>query len=436
MTRRAGAGVRFFCCLAFSASASAAPATAPQPPSAAELKRASKHAATVEAAALAAKSTAEQEQSEVAKLATTHKALAAAVAAAKSALNAHAAKASSAYRAPRPGLKPPKHPELPKVSALKAARTEYSAVLDSISSLAKARAELAANEAQLAAHADAAATAAANSKAAVADLEGAAKLLKSAVKGSAASPEKERSDAAATQLKNARAAASSAASLAQKARTASGMTSTSSLATKQAASKREEAQLEQQRLAADATLKDVVERLRLQSPEVPGCDLRKMPWRDMTYPWLPWGTRQNAATFKAGQWLCDEPNPDECNGSAPGIGDIVPGPDSAVAFGDLDGDGKPEAAVHVLQFCCDVSGFIVMFFKQDSDCHLDYVGSAGFTNANGTIEGGAFVIDEPYARGGENIGLGGVSGRHHQEWRIVGGKLKLTKSVKTVVPLQ
>lgn len=83
--------------------------------------------------------------------------------------------------------------------------------------------------------------------------------------------------------------------------------------------------------------------------------------------------------------------------------------------------------------CCDVSEVELLVFKQDADCHLDYVDSISLTNSTGLIQGGAIVADLPFARPGENMGVGQATGREHAEWRLVAGKLKKTKSVKTVV---
>lgn len=389
--------------------------------------------ANTEAAATEAKQKTEALAAEVAALAVQHKALAAALKKSNDELAQHLRNGQTAYTRPLP---PPanskKAPPLPKLASLKKARLEYASFVQSNGAVAKDLAALRKNEADLEQRAEAAAQVAAAAEVAVKDTQADAALLKTAGSGKTASaPAKSAADLAATQLKTARAAITGATAAARKARAGSGFASAAAYATRQSKLTLDAEQTKTKLSLVEATLHDVDARLALQNPAVPKCDLRRVPWRDMTYPWLPWGTRKNALKLKEGVWVCDEPNPDDCVGSFPSVSGE--GPDDLIELGDLDGDGKPEAALTIATFCCDVSGSEVLFFKQDADCHLDFLGEVSLMNATGTIVGGAFVADLPFPRKGETFGVDAVTGREHAEWRFVQGKLTKTKSVKTVI---
>ena len=409
----------------------------PPLPSANELKKAAKHVASAETATLEAKQKVEALASEVTALAVQHRALDADLKKSKTARDAHFRAAQAAYTTPKAPINPPKKaPPLPKLESLKKAQLEYTAFVQADATVAKGQAALSKNEADLEHHAEIAAQAAVEAEAAAKAAEAdAASLKRAAADKTAPATAKAEAELAATQLKNAKAASSSTGAASRKARSGSGFASVAAFTTRTASVAHEADQARQKQAVAEATLREVNAKLALQNPPVPGCDLRRVPWANMTYPWLPWGTRQNPLKMHEGAWVCDEPDPSTCPGP-PNVGDVSGEPDSALVLGDLDGDGKPEAALHIMTFCCDVSGIEVLFFKQDAECRLEYLGDLSLINSSGTIVGGAFVADLPFARHGENLGLGAVSGREHAEWRFVQGKLRQTKSVKTVVPIE
>lgn len=399
-------------------------------------KQAAHEAASAEAAALEAKNGAERLAAEAVTLADQHRALASSLAVSRAELGKHWRTAQSAYTLPKTAVPVGKPAPLPKLSALKTAKSEYEAFIHASSAVVKDERTLRASEARLEEHAEAALTSASSAKTAAQQAQDSAAALHKVQAEKPAPPNaKAAAELADAQLKSARGAATTAAALAQKARSKSGFSTAAAYTSKQTAAASDAEKAKAQLALANATLREVDARLSLQNPEVPGCDWHKVPWRDMTYPWLPWGTLKHALQLKDGAWVCDEPDHDNCVGP-PNLGDISPGPDSALILGDLDGDGKPEAALQLLTFCCDVSSFEVLIFKQDAQCHLEYVDEISFANSSASFSGGALVADLPFARQGENMGLGAVSGMEHAEWRLLNGKLRKTKSVKSVAPLQ
>lgn len=416
----------------------AAPSAPAAPPTPSDLRRATRNIASVEASSAVAKQKAEALASDLGALALQHKVLDAALKKSKADLALHLRTGQTAYATPKaPPVPSKKTPPLPKLASLKKAKLEYAAFVQSNVVVGKDLTALLKNEADLEQQAEAANQIATAAETAVKDAQADAALLKTAAADKAApAPAKAAAELAATQLKSVRMAATAATAAARKARSGSGFASATAFATRKAAATRDREQDLVKAKLVEATLQDVDARLALQNPAVPKCDLRRVLWRDMTYPWFPWGTLQHGMKLKDGLWVCDEPNPDQCSGSWPAVSDVAEGPDSALVLGDLDGDGKPEAALHVTTFCCDVTGVEVLLFKQDAECRLDFLGDVSLTNSSGTIVGGAFVADQPFARKGENIGLGAVSGREHVEWRLVRGKLTKTKSVVTVVPIE
>jgi hypothetical protein len=408
----------------------------PPPASAGELKRAARQVESAEAKALDAQQKVDALAKEAVALAAQHRTLVDAVKKAKAELARHLRAGQQAYSLPPAPAKPSKKPPpLPKLKALKTGKTEYAEVLSLSAAATKAYAALSENEAALEQRAEAAGDVSNSNDAALKDAQTAAVTMKTAAAAKDAPPPfKTAAQDAANKLKNARAAATAAMALSRKARTSSGFASPKAYATRVASLAKEREQLQKSQQLADVTLKDVVARLALQNPPVPGCDLRKVPWRDMAYPWVPQGDSWAPLRLHGGAPVCESANKDECP-YTPSLGDVSDGADSVLTLGDLDGDGKPEAALHLLEACCDVSSVAVLFFKQDAECHLEFLSSIDLINSSGSILGGAFVADMPFARPGENIGLGAVSGREHAEWRLVQGQLRKTKSVKTTVKL-
>ncbi len=395
-----------------------------------------KRAASAHALALAAQISAQKAADAVTPLAAQHKPLSAALGTERAAFTKHLHAAQTAYPPHAASAKPSTKPApLPKLESLLTAKTEGEAAVQASSAALKSEAALHANEAQLELLAEAAADAAANAKSAAQETQDSATLLVAQAKpAGATAAAKAAADLAQTQEKEAKAAATSAASAAGKARASAGTASKAAFAARQAADARGDEQAKQQQATLQSSLREVDAALALQNPAVPGCDLHKVPWQSMTYPWFVYGGFKQPLTLKDNVRVCDETEPDGCTGP-PAIAaretDQTPSP----LFGDMDGDGKPEAALELITFCCDVSGFEVLFFKLDPQCHLRYLGSASdIANAQGALVNGAYVIDMPWARPGENLGLGAVTGVEHAEWRLVNGQIKKTVSVKKKAP--
>jgi len=398
-------------------------------PSMLELKRVAQGVTNARATALASLEKAAAEAAAVTPLATNHKRLTSALTAERAELGKHLRRAQAAHplrTAPAPKAKP--GAALPKLDLLKTAKLEYETVLHESADEKKIAAELRNNDDELARHVESTSDWAASAHDAATEAQGGAALLSSeAKKASNDVARKEAAQLARAQATEALAAAKSALTNASTARTASGIASKAAYLTRKSAEAQDDEKAQQRLAAVRLTVLEVTKALAQQNPVIPACDLSKVPWQDMAYPWLELESSGEPVTFHAGVRVCDQPNSDECSQATPSLGDLV--------FGDLDGDGKPEAALHVMTQCCDVSVVTVLFFTRDAQCHLQQLGSVELVNSTGTIVGGAFVADVPFARHGENIGLGAVTGREHAEWRWLKGQLRKTVSVKTVVPL-
>ncbi len=423
----------------WTASALPAPAgTAAKPvESAVDEKALARRVASAHARALAAQDKAKKAADAVASLAEQNKPLRAALSTQDADLAKHTRAAQSAYPVRSAPPKPSKKPSpLPKLESLKTAKTEYEAAVQASRAASKTQIALRRNEEQLELEVEAAEDSAAIAKSAAEEAQGNAALLATQAKrATATTASKSATDVAQAQLKEAKAAALSAGSAATKARSSSGSPSKAGYAKKKADAAREDEKAKQQLATLEVTLREADSALATQNPAVPNCDLAKVPWQNMTYPWFPFGSQGHPLTLKDNVRVCDEPNPDECYGP-PNIASSLadqPGP----LLGDLDGDGKPEAVLELATFCCDVSGYEMLFFQLDPQCHLRYLGGVSeIANAQGAIVNGAYVVDMPWARPGENLGLGAVSGVEHAEWRLVKGQIKKTVSVKKVKPPQ
>jgi hypothetical protein len=381
---------------------------------------------------------------DVDKLIPKRTALEAAIKDAQKAFDQHwraATKAVPALKGAAPATAPAaankKRTKPPPVEAFATGRTEYAAAATEGRTVLEKRAELVKFWEELQRLTAASADAAAKAKSADKDAQTAAKALgAAAVKAKSAAPKDPADPAAkaaaelsaqAEQAKKAaleaHTAAAAAATDVTKIRTLSGFGSAAALTAKKATAAKADTALREKLSSGKATSMNVDNTLALWSPKIRDCDLRKVDWKNMTYPWIPYGTSSKPLKLTNGAYVCDEPKQENCPGKPPSVKEPL--------YGDLSGDGAPAAVVEVFVGSGDAPVYDVLVFGKDSECRLRLVGEMPSQTNTGTITGNAYTADLPYAKKkGENVGAGTATGVEHQEWRIVKGALKRLVDVK------
>jgi hypothetical protein len=351
----------------------------------------------------------------------------------------HAAQAAyplSPIVPPPAPAKPGKKKPLPKVESLRTAKTEYGEVGRVGAALFTDGAALRRADDEAAQQSEAATGAASQAKSSSKDAQEQAKAVAKQAQDSAQAAKKDKSNAATqaalglkaeadlarADAKEAQAAATAADQEASKSRTLSGLGTAQAYAAKKAAADKDEDKLKTNLESARRTLKEVDAALDAQSPLIKGCDLRNVDWKNMTYPWYPYGTKEKPLKLTDGFYVCDEEHAEDCPQMAPSI--------ETPLFGDLAGDGSQNVAVEISIEFPELQFYDVMFFGKEADCHLRFLGSTPRQTTNGAIQGHAYVADLPYAKRGESMGLGSETGVEHVEWRLIKGKLKQTVDVK------
>jgi hypothetical protein len=378
---------------------------------------------------------------DVDKLVSKRTALEAAIKEAQKAFDLHwraATKAVPALKGSAPATAPAaankKRTKPPPVASYVSGKLEYAAAATAGRTVLEKRAEIVKFWEELQRQTASSAEAAAKAKSADKDAQTAAKALAAAAaKAKRAAPKDPESPAAKTalelaaQAEQAKAAAleahtaeAAAAAGATKIRTLSGLASAAALAAKKAAADRADTALRTKLSSGKATSMNIDNTLATWSPKIKDCDLRKVDWKNMTYPWVPYGTASKPLKLTNGAYVCDEPKQSDCPGKPPVIKEPL--------YGDLSGDGSPAAVVEVFIGKGDAPLYDVLVFGKDSDCRLYLVGELPSQTNTGTLAGNAYAADLPYAKKGEKPGT--ATGVEHQEWRIVKGALKRVVDVK------
>lgn len=337
-----------------------------------------------------------------------------------------ALKGSAPATPPTAGNK--KRTKPPPVDAFASGKSEYTLAATAGRTVLEKRAEVVKFWEELQRQTAAGADAASKAKSADKDAQTAARALAAAAAKAKLAASKDPAAAAdlATKAEQAKAsaleahtAATAAATDATKIRTLTGLGSATALSTKKAAADRADTALRTKLSSGKATSMNIDNTLALWNPKIQGCDLRKVDWKNMTYPWIPYGTASKPLKLTRGAYVCDEPKPEKCPGVAPSLKEPL--------YGDLSGDGSEVAIAEIFIGSGDAPLYDVLVLGKtgkDADCRLRLIGEMPSQKATGAIAGNAYTADLPYPK------KKGENGIEHQEWRIVKGALKRVVDVK------
>ena len=323
---------------------------------------------------------------------------------------------------------------LPRVEALQTAKKEYAEVLKAGAALSKYNAALQRAEEDANRKNDAASEAAASAKGVAREAQENAKTDSKLAKDSDDLAKKQKTDTAAkaaqamkahaetvnADAKEAQAASAAAEQEAGKSRALFGLAGPA-FAAKKAVAQKDDAKLKADLEAAQRTALVVERELNLQSPAIKGCDLKNVDFKNMSYPWIPYGSAAKPLKLTNGSYVCDEANESDCPGTPPGIEEAL--------IGDLVGDGSQHAVVQIFEGSTDAPAWEILFFVKDADCHLRLLKDEPYTSRTGEITGHTFAADLVYAKKGQNIGFGDATGLMHSEWRVVKGQVKRTDKI-------
>ena len=342
-----------------------------------------------------------------------------------------ALKGSAPATAPAPTKKRTKPPP---TEAYTTGKAEYAAAATAGRTILEKRAELVKFWEELQRQTAASADLVTKAKAADKDAQTASKALgAAAAKAKRAAPKDPESPAAkaaaelssqADQAKatalEAHTSAVAATTDATKIRTVTGLGSPAALKTKVTTAEKADTALRAKLASGKATSMNIDNTLAAWNPKVRDCDLRKVDWKNMTYPWIPYGKAPKPLKLTNGAYVCDEPKQADCPGAPPNVKEPL--------YGDITGDGSAAAVVEVFIGSSDAALYDVLFFGKDADCRLHITGEIPTQKNTGTIAGNAYAVDLRYPKPGEKIGT--ATGVEHQEWRLVKGALKRVVDVK------